>query len=200
MNRDFYLWEHAHVHSSSVAANEAINLEDLVCDGLSDDELRVVPHGQSNSIVWLLWHIARSEDVGINVMLAGDDQVLDDEWCRRMRIDDRDIGTGHNADDVKRISDRCDLEAVRGYRHAVGARSREVFVQLEDSSLDGRVDDAIVERAVAAGAFHPRGSWVADFWRGKQRRFFLWLGTGHSYMHLQEASVLRSLSGRGFGL
>ena len=30
-------------------------------------------------LVWLLWHMARTEDVAINVVVAGSDQVLDAE-------------------------------------------------------------------------------------------------------------------------
>jgi hypothetical protein len=200
MDLGLWLWEHAHVHSAVVAPHEAVNIEDLVCDGLAESDLRVVPPGQANSIVWLLWHMARSEDVGINVVLDGGTQVLNDDWCRQMAIGDRDIGTGQRPDDVLRISEECVPDAVRAYRQAVGSRTRDVAAGLTDDRLANRVPDDAVTAALELGALHPSGGWVADFWRGKQGQFFLWLGTGHNYMHLQEASVIRSLTGRGFGL
>lgn len=200
LNRDFYLWEHAHVHAAAVAPHEAINLEDLICDGLSADELRAIPEGQANSVVWLIWHMARCEDVGINVMLDRRAQILDGEWLKRMRVENRDIGTGHSREEVARISEVCDIETVRAYRQAVGTRTRAVIDTLDVNRLGERVTDDEIAAAADEGTFHPAGGWVADFWRNKERRFFLWLGTGHNYMHFQEASVIRGLLGRGFGL
>jgi DinB superfamily len=41
------------------------SMTDRLLADLSDAQLRARPHGQ-NSIVWLLWHVARAEDIGIN--------------------------------------------------------------------------------------------------------------------------------------
>src|SRR5512145_2911341 len=39
--------------------------------GLSDEQMRVRPREDLNSLAWLLWHIARVEDSMVNRVLAG---------------------------------------------------------------------------------------------------------------------------------
>ncbi len=56
--------------------------------------LRARAATETNSLVWLLWHMARSEDVHINVLLMKHPQVLDRaEWTRRLRVERRDTGS-----------------------------------------------------------------------------------------------------------
>ena len=39
-----------------------------------------------NSLVWLLWHMARVEDVVVNLVVADGRQVLDDGWALRLKV------------------------------------------------------------------------------------------------------------------
>ena len=81
-------------------------------DGLTDEQLRQRPHGV-NSIAWLLWHLARCEDVGVNRLVVDRPQLLDDEgWLARLGVPRRDIGTGMTSDE---LSARVDLAALRDY-------------------------------------------------------------------------------------
>jgi hypothetical protein len=198
---NLFLFEHAHVHSRSVAPSVILNLEDLLCDGLTEDAMRRQPDEHTNSIVWLLWHMARSEDVGINRMLAGEREVFEEhDWAEEMNVRDRDVGTGMMMEDVTRISEQADLSAVRRYRRAVGDRTRGVVAELDWESLDDLVPDQRVDSAVRSEVFLPSASWVEGFWRGQPMMFFLWLATGHNYMHLQEAFIARDRCGSGLGL
>ncbi len=54
--------------------------------------------------------------------------------------------------------------------------------------------------AYAAGALGEHAGWVKQFWADKSVQFFLWLGTGHNYLHLGEAMCLRSHAGVGLRL
>jgi len=198
---DLFLFEHAHVHSREVAPSVVLNLEDLLCDGLADEVLLRQPDEHTNSIVWLLWHMARSEDVGINLMLVGESQVLDEQdWAQRMNVPDRDIGTGMTMQDVARISEQADPSAVRAYRRAVGNRTRTLVANVDWASLDETVPTQRIDSAISTGALRPAASWVESFWRGQPLMFFLWLATGHNYMHLQEAFIARDRCGSGIGL
>ena len=56
---------------------------------------RARPHGL-NSIAWLVWHVARCEDGGLNRLVIDRPQVLDDptaRWMERMRVPLRHHGT-----------------------------------------------------------------------------------------------------------
>jgi hypothetical protein len=83
--RDLFLIEHARVHSAAVApAGGPLWLEDALLRGLSDDQLRWRTDG-GNSLAWLLWHMARIEDVAVNVVLAAGGQVLaEEDWRGRL--------------------------------------------------------------------------------------------------------------------
>ena len=52
-------------------------LEDLKLklDGLTDPELRWQSGLESNTIIWLVWHMARVEDNWINGVVGGNDTV-----------------------------------------------------------------------------------------------------------------------------
>ena len=197
-----YLWEHAHVHSRAVATLPTFaGLEDMVVRGLSEEQLRQPPSPTLNSIAWLLWHMARCEDVGINALIAGRPQVLDEEdWRARMRVRRSDIGTGMTADEVAAFNACVDVAALRAYRAAVGRRTREIVPTLRREALEEPVPKAYVEAALDAGALGPNAGWVKQLWQGTSGQVFLWIGTGHNYFHLGEAVCIRSQAGVAIGL
>lgn len=39
--------------------------------------MRLRPGPHLNSLVWLVWHMGRTEDVAVNLVVAGRDQVLE---------------------------------------------------------------------------------------------------------------------------
>ncbi|MDR7523615.1 MAG: DinB family protein [Armatimonadota bacterium] len=192
---EMFLRDHAVVHSARVAEAEGqFSLEDGSLRGLSDEQIRLRPGGW-NSLAWLLWHMARCEDVAANVIVAGRRQVLDEgDWARRLRVDRRDIGTGMSDDEVADLSVRIDVPSLREYRVAVGRRTREVARALPPRAWDEIVDAAAVQRAVAVGAFGPNAGRLAGFWEGKSRAWFLyWLAVGHNYWHLGQAAWVREM-------
>ena len=50
-------------HKGKGLPNQAI---DRLFDRLSEEQLRCRPHPVLNSVAWVVWHIARAEDVGVN--------------------------------------------------------------------------------------------------------------------------------------
>lgn len=66
-----FIRHHAESHSAAVSGRSGeVFHEDWVFEGLGADQLRTQPYGL-NSIAWLIWHIARTEDVSANVLLLG---------------------------------------------------------------------------------------------------------------------------------
>lgn len=199
--REMILRSHAIVHALEVGQAEGqFSLEYSRLNGLSDDQLRLRPEGW-NSIAYLLWHMARCEDVATNVIVVRRPQVFDDgEWAGRLRITRRDIGTGMTDEEVEAVSRAIDLASLRAYRAAVGRRTQEVVRELPDAEWEQTVDAAAVREAAAQGAFTPESEWVARFWDGKSKGWFLyWLAVGHNYMHMGHAGWVKEmiLSKRG---
>lgn len=195
----FFLAQHARLHAADVA--EERSLAERVFGGLTDEQLRLRPGKGFNSLAWLLWHTARTEDVGVNVVVANRRQVFDEGWAERLKVPRRDIGTGMADDEVAELSARIDVGAVKTYRSAVGRRTREVAAALPAAAWEEIVGPADIDRAVAQGAFGPAASWVAQAWQGQSRAMRLGATTiTHNAMHLGEAVTIRSQAGLPVGL
>jgi len=121
----FFLGLHAATHAGDVSGSPAVSERWL--GGLSDDQLRLRPGDGVNSIVWLLWHMARTEDVAVNLVVAARAQVLDGAWARRMRVPRRDMGTGMTSAEVAaygvKAMNRGDVVAVPGFMNKAMAAS-----------------------------------------------------------------------------
>src|SRR6185295_17763139 len=137
---DHFLREHASVHRKSVERSD-FNM-DYLLEGLSERQLRLQPHGM-NSLAWIFWHIARTEDGFVSCIVLGRDQLLDlEDWNKRLRVSPRGTATGK--DGVAELSESIDLEALWAYRDAVGRRTREGIRALESEKWDAPVDIADV--------------------------------------------------------
>ena len=67
---DYVLEQHAHSHAAALTGAAEPMLSDQVLAGPGEEQLRLRPAPGLNSIAWLLWHIARSEDVMVGVLLT----------------------------------------------------------------------------------------------------------------------------------
>jgi hypothetical protein len=127
---------------------------------LTDDQMRFRPHPQINSIAWLLWHIARSEDMGVNRLIANRPDVLTgDGWVSRLNLLRRDMGTGMTDDEVTEFSARVNTVALRAYSAAVGQKTQEVVRGLPAEAWDGVPDPSHIRRVlVEEGVIGPNAA------------------------------------------
>jgi DinB superfamily len=170
--RDLFLDQHSAMHSAAVAGNKASAAERAFA-GLSDEQMRVRPREDLNSLAWLMWHIARAEDIIVNPVLAGRSQVFDDAWLRRLGIARRDFGIGMTSPEVSELTQQIDLAGLREYRDAVGRRTREVVGGFRVADWEGEVQAAALERAAAEGAFGARREGMVKAFTGRPRAMAL---------------------------
>ena len=186
---------HGGNHTGDVAGVER-TLSDRVFGALGDDQMRARPAKGVNSLVWLLWHMARTEDVAVNLVMTAGTQVLDDTWARRMNIDDRHIGSGMSSDEVDHLTARANIDEVRAYRSAVGRRTRDVVRAFPAASWDEVIGHEDIDRAKRVGALH-----VGDVpypWVGSSRwQRLMSSAGGHNILHHGEAITIRGLGGFG---
>jgi hypothetical protein len=197
---EFFLELHAATHDGEVSGGAARSARGL--GGLTDDQVRLRPGPGLNSIVWLLWHMARTEDVAVNLVVAAQAPVFDDGWGRRMRVHRRDMGTGMTAAEVAEISERADVAAVRAYRAAVGIRTRQVVSSFSPEAWDEILDLEDTTRAAEVGAFGPNDDWIDGVghrpWQGHTRGHQLGqTAIRHNTAHIGEAVTIRGLAGLG---
>jgi hypothetical protein len=180
---DFFVLHYGRLH---------MQVERDFLHGLSDEQMRLRPNGL-NSIAWLVWHMARYEDI-LNLLLVGRPQVLDEEhWLPRLNLSVRDVGTGMGDDEVSDLSARLDLAALRDYYIAVGRRTVEVVRSLRPEALDERPD---LERLRAEGVFRENAvRLIAERERETKGWWLGQLGIAHSQSHRGQATVIRLLQG-----
>lgn len=196
--RDLFLDQHAAVHSAAVGGNK-MSAAERALGGLSDEQMRVRPREDLNSLAWLLWHIARAEDIMVNAVLSGRAQVFDDAWMRRLGITRRDFGIGMTSPEVSELTRQIDLGALREYRDAVGFRTREV---VGDFDWSGAIPAEAMERAASEGAFSAaRREPLVKAFTGRPRAAVLsGIALFHPSGHLGEAVTVRSAGGFGTGV
>jgi hypothetical protein len=198
--RDLFLNQHAFMHSAVVGGNK-MSAAERTFSGLTDEQMRVRPREDLNSLAWLLWHIARVEDAMVNRVLAGRAQVFDDGWMKRLGISRRDFGTGMTSAEVTELTRQIDLGALREYRDAVGWRTREVVGDFKPQDWEGETTAEAIGRAAAEGAFGVRAEALSKAFTGRPRAMVL---TGvallHSSGHMGEAATVRTAGGFGSGV
>lgn len=192
---EFLLRSHAITHGLDVGESEGrFSLEYNRLHGLSDDQLRIRPNGW-NSMAWLLWHMARTEDVAINVVVADRPQVFDTgHWAEQLNVHRRDIGTGMSDGKVEALSEAIDIPALREYRMAIGRATQAVARSLPAAEWDRVPGEEIFQKAIDQGAFAEEALWVAQLWSGKSKAwFFYWVAVGHNVMHLGQAGWVKEM-------
>ena len=195
----FFLRQHAAVHASDVSGH--VYPSQRIFDELSDDQMRMRPGPGLNSLVWLLWHMARTEDVAVNLVVARRDQVLDARWMERMNVPWWIIGTGMTEEEVATVSAGAEIAAVRAYRAAVGLRTREVVQTLGVAAWEEVVDAEDIRRAAATGAFRDWAEGRRYPWQGWTRADQLASSAvRHNSGHLGEAVTIRGLGGFSVGV
>lgn len=109
-------------------------------EGLDDGSLTVRPSGPGNSIAWLIWHLARVEDVQVSDV-AGLEQV----WFTRdfvgrfgLPLRPTDTGYGHSSDQVDAV--RAPAEVLLEYYDAVHRQTVDFLQKVSDEDLDRVVD------------------------------------------------------------
>ncbi len=198
--RDLLLDEHGRMHAASVTGEKG-SLAERTFGGLTDDQMRVRPREDLNSLAWLMWHIARAEDIFANIILSGRPQVVDDGWLARLRISRLDFGIGMTKAEVADLTAQVDVAALRDYRDAVGRRTQEVIRGFGPSDWQGELQAPALEKAAGRGCFGPNGAMVAKAFTGRPRVGILGgLLVTHAAMHMGEAQTVRTAGGFGSGI
>ena len=175
-----------------------LRVENELLTGLTEDQMRLSPNPAVNTIVWLVWHMARCEDVPMNRFVAGRPQVLQEgNWVERLNLSRQDIGTGMTDEEVNNFSSRVDIAALGDYYRAVGERSRKIVSQLEPEDLDTVVDSSLIKEVLyGEGVMGDSAGWIEQNYLGKPKAwFFRNLGLTHSIFHLGEAVTVLGLMG-----
>src|SRR4029453_488261 len=195
--RDLFLAQHSAMHTVAVGGNKASAAE-RVLNGLTEDQMRLRPREDLNSIAWILWHVARAEDIILNPVLTGRDQLFDDAWMKRLGVRRKDFGVGMKSPEVTDLTRSINLDALREYRDAVGKRTRELIGGSQPQDGEGQAQQSAMERPAAEGAVPPP---MVQAFSGRPRAAVLsGIALFHPAGHFGEATTIRSGGGFGTGI
>ena len=185
--------QHAMLHSAKMAQSGHFSLADEVFEELSDEKARRIPGTSENSIAWNIWHIARIEDVTMNMLVAGSPQVFTrGDWQNKMGVEAQDTGNLMPADQILRLSQNINIAALRDYRVAVGRRTREIVKTLKPRDLKLKVDSGRLAKIKKAGAVVPSADDLLAYWgRRNIAGLLLMPATRHNLVHLNECLRLK---------
>ena len=187
--RDLLLTQHGVLHSQDVSGTNDWSYADEIFKGLVPDLYRTIPRGKEHSLIWILWHISRIEDITMNILIAGEDQIyLRDGWKENLGSPVDHTGNHAPLVDSEEITRILDPEILKQYRNAVGRGTRAVINETLSSSWENKVQPDRLERLVTEGAVLPAAEGLLAYW-GKRRIFELFLmpPTRHLMTHLNEA-------------
>ncbi len=173
-----------------------------VWEMVPDDLMRQRPHPQVNSIAWILWHLTRVEDAGLNRFVVDGSQVLDDgSWMEKMNLPIRHNGGDMNFAEVDDLSQRINLQALQEYSKAVKLRTREIVSQLTYDSLDSVMEEGYLRVILFdEGLASPRSAGLFQNYLGWTKgKCLMNFGMTHPYQHVGEIGVIASLLGVDFG-
>jgi len=184
-----FLSQHAQVHSSKMSHAGKWSFEDEVLDGMDDYTLRCVPPNGEHSIAWILWHLARIEDVTMNILVAGSAQLFEKEgWLDKMSTNIKDTGNAANMEKITRLSNTLDLDNLMDYRIAVGQRTRQIVGQLTPNELKEKVHPDRIIQIRLTGSMVAAADDVLDYWSKRTIAGLLLMPpTRHCFLHLNEA-------------
>jgi hypothetical protein len=160
-----FMSQHAALHTSSIVQPALWSYADEVLKDLSEDQLRYIPDSMEHSIAWLIWHIARIEDVTMNMLVSGRPQLMHQKnWSEKMKIQFQDTGNAMSADNIALLSDSIDIQKLQAYRLAVGFRTREIVKQLQPAELKNKVQRSRLQQVLDEGAVIQAASDLIEYW------------------------------------
>ena len=190
---DLFLKQHAAVHSAEMSSIDVISFEDEITFDLDDMHLREIPAQMEHSIAWILWHLARIEDVTMNILVAGGDQVIiSDDWVKRLHCSVLHTGNSMAKKDVFALSASVNVGALKKYRLAVGQQTEKLVKSLKPGDLGQKVSSARLERLIPEGAVAEESRGLIDYWSRRDITGLLLMPpTRHCIVHLNEATKIK---------
>jgi hypothetical protein len=190
-----FLALHSQLHARDVSPKTLWSYEDLLLEGLEEVKFRKIPEGQEHSLAWIVWHLSRIEDVTMNLLVAGRDQIFErGGWQEKTRSPIKHTGNGTGLDVVKALSAAVDIDALRAYRVAVGTATQVNVQFLAQSDFRRKVSSVNIQRILREGAVLPAGKDVVDYWsRRDVAGLLLMPPTRHTLVHWNEARKILDL-------
>jgi hypothetical protein len=190
---ELFMNQHAMVHSATMSKAKLWSFEDEVLQGLTNDQMRCIPAGGEHSVAWVLFHLARIEDITMNLLVAGTPQLFIREgWGQKIKAPILHSANSMDPGAVTALSAQIDIDALRSYRQAVGRRTRQIAKRLKPEQFHQKPEAARLQQVMEEGALLPEAIGVLQYWSKRTVAGLLLMPpTRHNFLHLNEALRIR---------
>ena len=185
---------HSLLHSKEVYEGDYPTFMDEIWEGLTDKAFRTMPTAKDDTIAWNIWHITRIEDLTANYLIVGQEQVLNQEWQKRLHTKVTDTGNAMTDEEILAFSNEVDKEALYEYRNAVGRQTKQIIEDLKPEDMKRKVSKLGLDAIVRVGGVssHPDAVWLLDFMGRKTVAGIIQMPiTRHQIVHLNDSVRLK---------
>ena len=189
------LHQHAILHSTKMANAGIWSYEDAILDNLDDAQLRRIPQNDEHSIVWCIWHLARVEDVTMNLLVANTAQVFEEEnWLTKMNGSIQHTANAMSKEEILEFSATINIAALREYRITVGRKTREIVQELNPEVLKEKIKPERIQHLEEKEVVAKGAEGIIEYWSNRNIAGLLLMpATRHNLVHLNEASRLKTV-------
>lgn len=190
-NKNLCLSLHARVHSSLVSGIEEKTLEDELWEDLDDYTFRTSISDKGRTIAYCLWHTTRIEDITMNLLVAGEEQIFNiGSWKEKVNSNIVDTGNSMTKEEIIEFSKDINMQELKNYRVMVGVKTRKILKNLESCDMKRKFNSEKLQRILDEGAVLnvEESKWLIDYWGRKNVSGILLMPvTRHHVVHLNEA-------------
>ncbi len=182
---------HSMVYTSAMSGTNQTTFEDQLWNGVDEDIIRTSVNKKGRTILYGIWHSARIEDITMNLLVAGTDQLFEkDNWLSKINSPIRHTGNSLNADKIRQMSLQLNIDQLKAYRIAVGRNSEAIIRALNAWEMKRKIHKENLQRILDEQAVDnvDSANWLIDFWSRKDvAGIILMPCLRHQLVHLNES-------------
>lgn len=115
---------HVMVYASEMSGINLPTFEDEIWQNLNEETARKAVNKKGRTVLYGLWHTARIEDITMNLLVEGKEQLFEKEgWFSRIGSPVRHTGNSLDSKEILEMSATIDIDELKAYRIAVGRNS-----------------------------------------------------------------------------
>ncbi|MEQ8363689.1 MAG: hypothetical protein RIF39_09035 [Cyclobacteriaceae bacterium] len=149
-----------------------------------------------NPALWILWHMARSEDFGINRLASDGITEFDkNNWKTKLNIPTHKMGTGMSKEEVHQLCGVLDPSILNNYQKAVYIHNVAMVNQMQSEDLSTDWDDNYLNKVLFdEGHLDTSTKNILPVYQKKTREWFIvHTLVAHSFYHIGQLSVIKQL-------
>ena len=182
---------HSMVHSSNMSGIDKKTFEDELWEKLDENTFRTVTNDKGRTIAYGIWHSTRIEDITMNILVAGDEQIFKiGNWKEKINSKIIDTGNAMTAEEIIEFSKNINMQELINYRIAVGRKTREIIKSLKSDDMKRKFEKHRLQHIIDEGAVLDveAANWLIDFWGRKNvSGIILMPATRHHVVHINES-------------